>query len=111
MLAVDCFTVDTVVLKRLEVLFVIEIATRRVQVLGVTPQPAGAWVTQQARNLLMEVADRVGRLGLLVRDRDTKFTAGFDAVVAAERIEVLRHAGAGARGECLRGAMDRQRSA
>jgi putative transposase len=88
-LAVDFFTVDTVLLKRVYVLVAIEVATRRVRVLGVTSHPVGEWVTQQTRNLLVALEDRLGQCRFPVRDRDTKFTVAFDRVVAAAGIGVL----------------------
>jgi hypothetical protein len=89
-LAVDVAHVDTVFLRRLYILLVIEHDRRRVYLAGITAHPTGAWVTQQARNLLIDLGHRADQFRFLIRDRDSKFTAAFDAVFAGADIRILR---------------------
>ncbi len=86
----DFLTVDTLFLKRFYVLFFIELATRRVRLAGITTNPDGRWVTQQARNLVMQLDDEGIRPRFLVRDRDSKFTREFDEVFRCEGIRVIK---------------------
>ena len=87
MLACDFFTVETVALRRLYVLFFIELGSRRVHLAGCTANPTGSWVTQQARNL--SFAGLLERMRFLIHDRDSKFTASFDEVFGSEGIRVI----------------------
>jgi transposase InsO family protein len=89
-LACDFFTVETAWLKRIYVLFFISLERRRIEFVACTPNPTGAWVAQQARNLLMTLDDRERRVRLLIHDRDSKFCGGCDQVFQSEGITVIR---------------------
>jgi transposase InsO family protein len=86
----DFLTVDTLFFKRFYVLFFIELASRRVHLAGSTTNPDGRWVTQQVRNLLMQLDDADVRPRYLIRDRDSKFTREFDEVFRSEGIRVIK---------------------
>jgi putative transposase len=89
-LAVDFFTVETIWLQRLYVLFFIELGSRYVHVAGCTPNPSAPWVTQQARQLTWTLAERPESFRFLIRDRDQKFTNSFDEVFRSNGLEIIR---------------------
>jgi hypothetical protein len=77
-------------LRRLYALIVVEHGSRRAHLAGVTAHPTGTWTAQTARNLIMDLTDRIGTVKFLLRDRDSRFTAAFDSVFAAEGIRIVR---------------------
>jgi putative transposase len=88
-LAVDFVHVDTVLLRRIYALIVIEHGTRHVHLAGITTNPDGAWTTQAARNLLMDLEQLTTSVKFLIRDRAGQFAGSFDAVFQAEGIRIL----------------------
>jgi putative transposase len=88
--ACDFFTVDTIFLRRVYVLFFIELGSRRVHLGGITDHPTGLWVAQQARNLLVNLGDQAAAWRFLVHDLDAKFTRVFDDVWRSTGIEIIR---------------------
>ena len=89
-MAVDFFSVETVWLQRLYVLFFIEVGSRRVHFAGCTAHPDGEWVTQQARQVAWKFAERERSVRFLIRDHDRKFTGSFDAVFEAQGARIIR---------------------
>jgi transposase InsO family protein len=90
MLACDFFTVETLHLQTLYVLFLIELGSRRVHLAGCTTHPDNAWVTQQARQLVWQLDEASTPMRFLIHDRDSKFATNFDQVFVSEGIEIVR---------------------
>jgi putative transposase len=90
MLACDFLTVETVWLTRIYVLFFISLGRRRIEYVACTTNPDGRWVAEQARNLLLTLSDRQRPFRVLLHDRDSKFSGGFDAVFQSEGIRIIR---------------------
>ena len=88
-MAVDFLHVDTLFLTRIYALIAVEHGSRRTHLIGLSTHPTGAWTTQAARNLMIDLGDRVTTVKFLLRDRDSRFTGAFDAVFAAEGIRIL----------------------
>ena len=88
-LATDFFTVETIRLQTLYVLFFIELGSRRVRISGVTPNPNALWATQQARQMIWEFDQTESPFRFLIHDNDTKFSAMFDTVFLSQDIEVI----------------------
>jgi len=88
-LAIDFFTVETIKLRTLYVLFFIELGTRRVHISGVTSNPDGTWTIQQARQLVWTMEERKDEFHFLMHDNDTKFTDKFDDVFRSKGMRVI----------------------
>jgi putative transposase len=109
-LGADFFSVDTVWLRRLYVVFFVSVGTRRVEYIACARNPDTAWMTQQARNLLMDLDNRQQGPRFLTHDRDRTFSRALDAIIRSDGIAVIRTPVQGAERERSLGPLGRQRA-